>query len=98
MRNREETWEGFISSISGALNREIDNSYLSLEEEPDNRYDENAVMVVCRGEFFGTVGYVGKEYAVRIKELLASCKFYRVDMVDETQVGQREIDLVMTWK
>ena len=98
MRGREDLWTGFLSSISDAMNRSIDNSYLSLEEEPSNRYDPNAVQVVCRGEFFGTMGYVGKEFATAVKEILAKCSAYRIDMIDESDVGQREVRLVLTWK
>lgn len=59
MRDRDLVWESFFSSISGQIDREHDNSYLTLEEEPSNPYDPDAVMVVSRGEIFGTVGYVG---------------------------------------
>lgn len=98
MRGREDVWHGFRSSIWDDLNRSIDNSYLSLEEEPTNRYDPNAVQVVCRGEYFGTAGYVGKEFAPAVKEVLAKCSAYRVDMIDEAEVGQKEVRLVITWK
>lgn len=98
MRNREEIWYGFVSSISEPYNRECDNSYLTLEEEPSNPYDPNAVMVVCRGEFFGTVGYVAKEHAAAVKGVLGQCSAYRVDMLDETQAGQKNVTLVLTWR
>ena len=51
MRGREQIWQGFISSISSKWDQENDNSYMTLEEEPENRYDPNAIMVVCRGGF-----------------------------------------------
>lgn len=98
MMNRKNLWHGFTSSIAGKANWEIDNSYLSLEEEPSNIYDPNAIMVVCRGEFFGTVGYVGKEYTTEIKEILNKCISYRIDMVDESMAGEKEIALILTWK
>lgn len=98
MRNRGNVWHGFVSSISGILDREGDNSYLTFEEEPDNAYDPNAIQVVCRGEFFGTVGYVGKEFTLQIKDILYKCKGYRIDMVNEDDVGSKEIPLVLTWK
>ena len=98
MMSRENTWRGFRSSVASGFDRENDNSYLSLEEEPDNAYDPNAVMVVCRGEFFGTVGYVGKEYALEVKKILEACRAYRVDMVDENDVGKREVGLMLTWE
>ena len=80
-------WHGFVSSIFDPLNRSIDNSYLTLEEEPDNEYDPNAVMVVCRGKFFGTMGYVGREYTAKIKQFFNECELYRVDMEDKEEVG-----------
>lgn len=98
MRNRERLWHGFVSSISGIVNREMDNSYLTFEEEPDNAYDPNAIQVVCRGEFFGTVGYVGKEFTLQIKDVLYKCKGYRIDMVNENDAGSKEIPLLLTWK
>lgn len=97
MRGREDIWQGFVSSIADKLNREIDNSYLVFEEEPSNQYDPNAIMVVCRGEFFGTVGYVGKEYTGTVKEILDKCSSYRIDMKNEEDVGKREICLVVSW-
>lgn len=95
---RKNLWHGFVSSISGIVNREMDNSYLTFEEEPDNAYDKNAIQVVCRGEFFGTVGYVGKEFTMQIKDILYKCKGYRIDMVNENDAGAKEIPLVLTWK
>lgn len=98
MRYRRELWENFVSSIGGWMNRSIDNSYLTFEEEPNNSYDPNAIMVVCRGEFFGTAGYVGKEFTLKIKEILNACESYRIDMIDEEDVGKKEIKLIVTWK
>lgn len=97
MRGRDDIWQGFVSSIADKLNREIDNSYLVFEEEPSNQYDPNAIMVVCRGEFFGTVGYVGKEYTGVVKEILDKCSSYRIDMKNEEDVGKREICLIVSW-
>lgn len=98
MQYRKNIWNGFVSSMSDMINWVIDNSYLTLEEEPSNSYDPNAIMVVCRGEFFGTVGYVGKEYTAEIKSILDKCVSYRVDMLDKSQAGGKEITLVLTWK
>lgn len=97
MQGRERIWESFVSSISGTLNRSINNSYLTFEEEPSNRYDPNAIKVVCRGEIFGAVGYVGREYTSVVKEILLNSEAYRIDMADEGEVGQKEIRLVVSW-
>ena len=93
IRNRQDKWFGFVSSIKIGE----DNSYLIFEEEPSNRYDPNAIMVVCRGEFFGTMGYVGREYTGRIKEILEKCKAYHIDMIDENEKGEKEIKLLIQW-
>lgn len=97
--SRKDTWNGFVASMANdPINQNIDNSYLTLEEEPGNIHDPNAVQVVCRGEFFGTMGYVGREFCLQVKEILTKCKSYRVDMVDWNQGGQKEVQLVLTWK
>lgn len=97
IRNREEVWQGYVASISDTLNKKNDNSFLTLEEEPSNEHDPNAIMVVCRGEYFGTCGYVGKEYTGEIKKILSECKQYRVDIKNENNVGDREICLLIQW-
>lgn len=96
--SRKDTWDGFVASMANdPINQSIDNSYLTLEEEPGNAYDPNAVQVVCRGEFFGTMGYVGREFCLQVKEILSKCKSYRVDMADWSQGGQKEVSLILTW-
>lgn len=97
IRNRKYLWEGFVSSMADPWNRAHDNSYMELVEEPNNSYDPNAIKVVCRGEFFGTMGYVGKEFTSEVKKILDKCQSYRVDMLNEEEAGQREVFLVLTW-
>lgn len=80
------------------MDQENDNSYMTLEAEPENLYDPNAIKVVCRGEFFGTMGYVGREYTRAVKAVLDSCKCYRLDMADVQMLEKREINLVLTWE
>lgn len=108
IRKREEKWDGYLSSIgrladlnhsiSGMYDRVHDNSYLTLEEEPDNEYDPNAIQVVVRGEFFGTAGYIGREYTKQVKEILDRCNAYRLDMKDESECGNNTIHLVLSWR
>lgn len=97
MHERDIKWNNFMSSIGQDYNRNIDNSYLTFEEEPDNRNDPDAIGVLCRGEEFGTMGYVGREFTGQIKEILNKCKFYRIDMVDESRGVSRETELIVTW-
>ena len=108
IRKREEKWDGYLSSIGrladidhridGMYNRVHDNSYLTLEEEPDNEYDPNAIQVVVRGEFFGTAGYIGREYTKQVKDILDCCNEYRLDMKDEAECGNNTIHLVLSWR
>lgn len=97
MRDRDLVWESFFSSIGGQIDREHDNSCLTLEEEPSNHYDPDAVMVVSRGEIFGTVGYVGREYTGKVKEILGKCKLYRVDVANPEEGIDREMRLLLRW-
>lgn len=97
MRDRDLVWESFFSSIGAQIDREHDNSYLTLEEEPSNPYDPDAVMVVSRGEIFGTVGYVGREYTGKVKEILGKCKLYRVDVTNLEEGIDREMRLLLRW-
>lgn len=94
MKGRELIWESFVSSISF---RNLDNSYLTLEEELDNKYDPNAVMVVVRGEMFGMAGYIGKEFTNQIKGILNDCKEYRLDMKDKKECGKSKIKVILKW-
>lgn len=97
MQNRKEKWYGFLASIEDDLNRSIDNSYLTLEFEPTNKYDPNAIRVVVRGEIFGTAGYVGREFTGDVKSILDKCESYRLDMADEKEAGQGTITLILSW-
>lgn len=94
---RPNLWNRFLCSISDPVSRKEDNSYLMLVEEPSNKYDPNAVIVLCCGEFCGNVGYVGKEFTMQVKDILKECQTYRVDMIDENQVNEAEISLLLTW-
>lgn len=89
--SRRFVWDGFVGSMADdPINQNIDNSYLTLEEEPGNFHDPNAVQVVCRGEHFGTMGYVGREFTRQVKEILNECQSYRVDMVDGTRAAKKK--------
>ncbi len=97
MRNRENLWHGFLSSVTNVIDREFeDNSYFFFEEEPSNEYDSNAIKVLVGGEFFGLVGYVGREFTLEIKDILNRCNQYRIDMVDESVV-EKENKLILTY-
>lgn len=70
---------------------------MTFEEEPSNPYDSNAIMIVCRGEGFGTMGYVGREYTLKIKELLKNCELYRIDIKDGFNYKAKEQKLIIKY-
>ena len=95
---RKRNWHAYLSSISDSMNRQIDNSYLFFETEPDNDYDPNAIKINVGGEMYGTCGYVGKEFVEPVKAILDSCSQYRLEMLDESQAGKGTIDLVLIYQ
>lgn len=80
------TYESYLSSRIGSADGR--NSYLTLKREPDNPVDKNAVKVISKGEVYGEVGYVGKEYAELITEILKR----RRDLKVEEVTGSDNID------
>lgn len=91
--DRKYLWYGLKSSNIDSEN----NTFLTFEPEPDNRYDSNAVKVVCRGELFGTAGYVGKEFTTEVKEIIDQAKSYVIELADDRQLGRKEITLKVKW-
>lgn len=49
-------------------------SYIELKADRNNRYDPNAIRLLCRGEAFGLLGFVAKEETDAIRALLPSGK------------------------
>lgn len=93
-----QTLRNFISSTEEAFNRQNDNSYLMFVEEPENAYDSDAISILCRGEMFGTVGYVGYEFTRDIKAILSRCDSYRIDLVDRHAPIDKNVRMVVTWQ
>lgn len=73
------------------------NTYMIFEPEPTNVHDPNAVKIVFKGEIFGTAGYVGKEFTAEVKEIIKQASNYTIDLVDERQIGYREVALRVRW-
>lgn len=46
------------------------NSFVQLKADPKNNFDPNAIAVFCRGEAYGQLGYVAKEYTSEIRAIL----------------------------
>lgn len=83
---KRNTYESYLSSRINSADGW--NSYLTLKREPDNPVDKNAVKVISKGEVYGEVGYVGKEYAELITEILKK----RRDLKVEEVTGSDNID------
>ena len=83
---KRERYESYLSSRINSADGW--NSYLTLKREPDNPVDKNAVKVISKGEVYGEVGYVGKEYAELITEILKR----RRDLKVEEVTGSDNID------
>lgn len=91
---REEKLHSFLSSCQHGKD---DNSYLFFEDEPTNEYDPNAIMIVSGGEIFGTVGYVAREQTIDIKKILKKAYAYRIDIINENEIGSKNLRLHMEW-
>ena len=82
-------------SILAQLNTE---SAVFLDREPGNKFDKNAVKVVT---LLGQVGYIGKDYASIIAEMMDSGRKFRakiaeVDIYKKNYYMQIAIDEVDT--
>lgn len=55
-----------------------DGIRLSLEAEPDNEYDRNAVMVLCDGEH---IGYIARENNRQLFDALQAGGQFTIDIV-----------------
>lgn len=63
-------------SILAQLNTE---SAVFLDREPNNKYDKNAVKVMT---LLGQVGYIGKDYAQIIAEMMDSGRKFRATVAE----------------
>lgn len=91
-RNRANVLNNYIASISSDINFKSNNSYLFFETEPDNKYDDKAIMIVCGGEIFGTVGYVGREFIDEVHKILDSCDEYRIEF-NPADIGTNDMTM-----
>lgn len=91
---RKELLYSFLSSISSDINFSINNSYLFFETEPNNPHDSNAIAILCGGEIFGTIGYVGKDYTKDIKQILDNSKSYKIEF-SEDDIGKDSIFMTL---
>lgn len=90
-----ERWHGLRP---GELNYR--NSYIELRAEPENIYDANAIKALCRGETFGTLGYVGREFTDDVRryadEKRKRLKDLVVEVVDPDDFGRGEIAVAIS--
>lgn len=84
-KNRRNVWKMLLPC----------ESVLTFVENKDNTDDSNAIKVVARGDYFGTAGFVGEEFAENIRKSLARCEGYKIDMIDQREIGNRDMHLRM---
>lgn len=94
VKARKDRLVGYVAS-NGAGE---ENSYLTLKKEPSNPYDPNAIAVLVKGEYYGTVGYVGKDYIQEVKSIIKKHKHYKLDMANRSDYELDRIPMVITWE
>lgn len=94
LHHRTDILNSYLSSISSDINFKSNNSYLFFETEPENKFDKNAIMVICGGEIFGTVGYVGREFTEEVHNILDQCDEYKIEFNDE-DIGSNNITMTI---
>ena len=59
---------------------QLDNSSaVFLEREPNNKFDKNAVKVMT---LIGQVGYIGKDYASILSEMMDAGRVFKADIAE----------------
>lgn len=79
MHNRKFVLQSYLSSIQ----QDITNSYLKLIPEPKNKFDPNAIQIISKGEIYGQIGYVGREYTNKVKEIIKKDPLYEVKILTQ---------------
>lgn len=94
--NRNQHRDILWGQIADKQKNEEFNSYIQLKREPKNKFDPNAVLVLCRGEFYGTLGYIAREETYKYREILEQGKeIEEVLMANTNDVGNKEIQIVV---
>lgn len=94
MYNRKKVLDSYLSSIQIDANA----SRLRLVPEPHNAYDANAIKVMSRGEVFGHIGYVGREYTATVHAIIVNHPSYEVRLIDpKPSTSHRSILLELTY-
>ena len=89
-----DTWQNIILSLEGTKKTSRGKSFFVFEE------DEcllNEMQIVCRGEFFGTIGLVLQEDVEKVRKILSKCKEYRIELAENEEVGQEKMRLIIYW-
>lgn len=71
-------------------------TYLFLENDPDNFYDSEAIAVKVAGRYNGILGYVGREYIRDVRKILENCEKYKLELDDEHGMSYIRIRLLWT--
>lgn len=88
----------FINEDTGKSRQNIlsklnEESAVFLEREPNNKYDKNAVKVVT---LLGQVGYIGKDYASIMAEMMDAGKIFRARVAEvDTYKGNYYMQIVV---
>lgn len=86
--SRKDVLNSYLSSISNMFDYNNNNSYLMFETGYTT-----GIAIMCGGEIFGTIGFVDKEHEKEILDILQNCTEYRVDLVNDKDVGKDVIEM-----
>lgn len=65
---RRELLDSYWTSNAGDVSK--DNSWIELKREPDNDVDPNAIQVWVKGEHYGQLGYIGRQYCESVMAII----------------------------
>lgn len=97
--SRSYHWQKIADAAGPAPSQGHRNNYIQLRPEPKNEYDKNAIAVMCRGEGYGTIGYIAKEQTNFVREFAQAMsrkiKELNVTLLVKPEEGQKTIPLVV---
>lgn len=69
-QDRVQRWEQIAQwGNKGPSDSDYKNTYIELQEDPTNQYDQNAIAVYAKGECYGKLAYIAKEETEAIRNL-----------------------------
>lgn len=101
-RNPEERisrWREAASCASLTAPAGYRNSYMQLKPDPKNKFDSDAIEVLCRGEMFGQMGFVAKEMTENVRKFAEMTKTDITDLnvaiANVEDIGWKSIPLLL---